>query len=125
MANIKTADCKQAIVQFVLNNPGYIGAQFCDQHGKSGTPFKATADGRVLSVADFELPAQKVKSWKRCEKRKIGTVEAASHRVPVGTIARMFECSSGDEAQNTYEDQLRAYTYDDGQKIIKVEIAGE
>lgn len=90
MANIKTADCKQAIVQFVLNNPGYIGAQFCDQHGKSGTPFKATSCG-----------------------------------VPVGTTVRMFECSSGEEAQNTYEDQLRAYTYDDGQKIIKVEIAGE
>jgi len=70
MAKIGTADCKLAIVQHIQNNPGIVAREFCDGQGKPNTPFKATADGRVLSAVDFEKPAQKVKSWKRCEKQR-------------------------------------------------------
>lgn len=47
------------------------------------------------------------------------------YKVPVGATMRMFECSASNEAQNTYEDQLRAYTYDDGNTILRVVVAGE
>ncbi len=125
MSKIATADCKTAIVQHIQDNPGCVGRLFCDHNGQANTPFKATADGRILPVADFEKPSQKVKNWKRCEKRKAAVNDAGAYKVPVGTIMRTFECSVGDEAQNTYEDQLRAYTYDDGTTIFRVVISGE
>ena len=125
MQKINTADCKNAVVQLVINAPGCVGASFCDERGNRDTPFKLTADGRTLTVAEFEKPAQVVSNWKRVEKRKITQDEAAMFSVPVGMTLRMFECSVGDVAQNTYEDQLRAYTFDDGHTICRVFIVGE
>lgn len=55
---ITTKDCKDAIIKFVLNNPGHVARQF--------------------SPAENEDPAKKVSNWKRIsksvEKRNNGNV---------------------------------------------------
>ena len=56
-------------------------------------------------------------------KQKVRTQTIPS--VPVGSIKRMYECSATEEAEELYEDMLRAYTYDDGEKILHIEVVGE
>lgn len=107
MTKIKTEDCKQAIVEFVNNNPGHVSKQFCD----------------IEDQVEFEKPARKTASWKRQLKQKVRTQTIPS--VPVGSIKRMYECSATEEAEELYEDMLRAYTYDDGEKILHIEVVGE
>lgn len=106
---ITTADCKQAIVDYIAKHPGCIANRFVD----------------IQNQANFERPAQLVKSWKRFQKFKVRVATVGLHSVPTGTIVRAFECSATEEAQEYYEDCLRAYTYDDGHTFIKIIIDAE
>ena len=53
-------------------------------------------------------PAKLTKNWKRIEKGRMDN----------GNTERIFDCIP-------YDDQLRAYVVDDGEKILSVEIVGE
>ena len=59
-----------------------------------------------------EIDAQKEKNWKRMSKRK------CKYGQQRGLIERAFNCVP-------YDDQLRAYTYDDDNSILKVIIQGQ
>lgn len=54
-----------------------------------------------------EGPAKLLSNWKRFEKYKQD-----------GETVRGFNCTP-------YDDQLRAYVYDNGDKIVRIEILGE
>lgn len=90
---ISSTDCKDAIINFVNQNPGYVAKQFGDD---------------IEDISEFEAPAKEVSNWKRVLKEK----------TPKGLTERMFDC-------RPYGDQLRGYTYDDGNKIVKVKVQGE
>jgi len=53
-------------------------------------------------------PAKLTKNWKRIEKGKMDN----------GNTERIFDCTP-------YNDQLRAYVIDDGEKILEISIVGE
>jgi hypothetical protein len=106
---IKIEDCKKAIVEFIQNNPGHVAKQFCD----------------ISSIEEFEAPSKKESNWKRREKRKLTKLDGQAYNLPAGTTMRMFECSAPGPAQDTYEDELRACTFDDGSAIIRVVVGGE
>ena len=84
---ITTKDCKKAIIDWILQHPGYVPKLFVE-------PID-------------ETPATKESNWKRFEKERRGKL---NHRG--------FDCIP-------YDDQLRAYTIDDGTKILSVRIEGE
>jgi hypothetical protein len=122
---ISTADCKNAICTIINGSNGgtvlaeaYNGAPniseflkhcwMCDQ---SGNQIPAN------TIADVIKQAGNVKNWKRIEKEKAhgpfswGDPPGAKWR-------RGFDC-------RPFDDQLRAYVWDDGNQIIKVQIMGE
>lgn len=94
---VSSEDCKKAIVNTVLDNPGLVAKNFVNTSGYE-----------AHEIDDFEAGAMKTKNWKRFEKE----VE------PNGLTRRGFDCKP-------YDDQLRAYTWDNGDKILKVSIEGE
>jgi hypothetical protein len=96
--SISTADCKQAIVDFIRLNPGHVSSQFCDV---------APND-----ISTFEAQATKTNNWKRFEKERV------THGQFKGMTRRGFNC-------NPYDDQLRAYVWDDGNTILRISIEGE
>jgi hypothetical protein len=106
MTKIKTEDCKRAVVEFIAKNPGCISSQFCLE------------DSTPEQLVEFEKPSLSTSSWARRSKRRVPGSTA-------GHIERMFECSATEKAMDLYEDQLRAYTVDDGEKILSVKICGE
>ena len=97
---ITTADCKKAIVDYILAHPGLVYAQFVREPGDP-----------IPSV--FEQPAQVEKNWKRFSKQ----IDTFMFK---GMTERGFECRSYGDG-----DELRAYTYDDGQNIVHITVAGE
>lgn len=105
---IKTEDCKKAIVAFVKNNPGHVASKFVDEE--------------ATDVATFEKPAALTSNWKREFKEKVhvvgeyGAAPGRSHKPSINF--RCFDC-------RPYDDQLRAYTWDDGQEILKIRVEGE
>lgn len=93
---IDTEHCKESIVKFVLDNPGYVARQFVPE--------------------EDETPAQKVSNWKRMSKRLVSPFESKVY--PGSKYVREFDCVP-------YDDQLRARVYDDGGKILGVVIESE
>lgn len=92
---ISSNDCKAAIVAYLKTKPGYVAAQFVDAPTKE-------------DIAAFESYAHLEKNWKRFEKENQKD----------GLIRRGFDCKP-------FDDQLRAYTWDDGNKILKISVEGE
>lgn len=98
---ITTAECKKAIVDWVKLHPGYVSKQF--------DPPESEADARLE------------KNWKRIWKQKCNErMVLANSRLnlKIGMWERGFDCKP-------YDDQLRAYTYDDGEQIIHIVVQGE
>lgn len=91
---IKTADCKQAIVDYLKKNPGHVAKQF----GPSD-------DGKTDT--EFEAPALDAANWMHMPEDD-----------DISKGERGFDCEP-------YDDQLRAYTKDDGTKIVAVVVQGE
>ena len=97
---INTLERKQAIVDYVKSNPGHVYKQFV---------------GEGEDVVGFESPATKISNWKRREDDCFdGELSIRGDRI----TSRAFDC-------DPYDDQLRAYTKDDGIQIISVEVVGE
>lgn len=103
---IKTEDCKKAIVDFVMKQPGYIAKQFVDVASSE--------------IASFEAPALKEKNWARRDKYMVSLIgDYWPSPGKAGDICcRSFDC-------RPYDDQLRAYTWDDGSQILKILVEGE
>lgn len=99
---ITTELCKQAIIDYVAAHPGHVEAQF-------GSP-------SLGEPAFDEAPAKKASNWKRESKRMLSAYE--QKEVPGAKTVRTFNCKH-------YDDQLRAYVYDDGLKIVHIEIIGK
>jgi hypothetical protein len=96
MSNINTDLCKRAIVNLILNSDNIVAKQF------------GFTSKHQVEIDEFEADAMKVKNWKRFEK-----VSEQN-----GLVRRGFDCKP-------YDDQLRAYTWDNGTDILRVEIVGE
>lgn len=93
---IDTAQCKEAIVKFIQDNPGHVARQFVPE--------------------EDEGPSQKVSNWKRMSKRSVPPHESREY---LGSkYVREFDCVP-------YDDQLRARVYDDGSKILHVVVECE
>lgn len=96
---IDTAMCKDAIVAFVRANPGLVSTEFCGDGPDEVIP--------CTEIAKMDADASNLKNWKRHSKEKYGK----------GNV-RTFDCTP-------FDDQLRAYVYDDGLKITKIIVLGE
>ena len=97
--SVKSADCKKAIVDWIKAHPGHVSSQF--------------------NPPEPEIDALKEKNWKRENKRICTDLDVmVNPKLKVGMVERMFDC-------RPYDDQLRAYTYDDGEKIIYLVVQGE
>jgi hypothetical protein len=94
---ITTEICKQAIVDYLKQNPGIVFREF----GGGGINGPSDMDS-------FEADALVEKNWKRFEKQK----------GDLGTIVRGFDCQP-------YDDQLRAYVTERDGTITHVEVVGE
>jgi len=107
---IRTEDCKRAIVKWVAEHAGHVAHEFDGGDDTFGP--------------DFEAPAREEKNWKRIEKARRGDPragrgwDAPTPNERVVTTCRAFDC-------RPYEDQLRAYVWDDGATILAVEVQGE
>lgn len=72
---ITTEICKQAIVDYLKQNPGLVSKEFGEDYN-----------------ADFEADAILEKNWKRFEKQK----------GDLGTIVRGFDCQPYDDQLRAY-----------------------
>lgn len=96
---VTTSDCKKAIVAWIKSHPGHVSSQF--------------------DPPESEVPALDEKNWKRESKRKCSTIDSlANPKLQPGMYERSFDC-------RPYDDQLRAYTYDDGNRIVYLVVQGE
>jgi hypothetical protein len=98
---VTTVDCKKAITDWVKSHPGHVSRQFDPPE----------------SEADAQLERNWKRMWKRrCDKRDIWANSELN--LKAGMWERGFDC-------RPYDDQLRAYTYDDGERIVCVVVQGE
>lgn len=125
---INSNDCKKAICAIVTGPNGgrmlaeaYNGSpnisaflSHCWMNDKQGNQIPATSIGVVIQQAGD------LKNWKRFEKSKVSYAgEYCASQSAKNTIyLRAFNCVP-------FEDQIRAYVWDDGNTILKVEIQGE
>lgn len=96
---ITTEMCKQAIVDYLKQNPGLVFREF------GGGGINGPKD-----MVSFEADALQLKNWKRFEKRKDYFDDTI--------IVRGFDC-------RPYDDQLRGYVSERDGTIIGVEVVGE
>lgn len=96
---ITSNDCKKAIVNWIKSHPGHVSKQF--------------------DPPEQEISAQDEKNWKRMYRRKCTHVDTMVNPIlKLGMWERAFDCKP-------YDDQLRAYTYDDENKIVYIVVQGE
>lgn len=104
--SIQTADCKQAIANEVNNKTAVVDsiiAQFVEK----------------LTSAEVINHAGNPKNWARMSKLRVSYSGRSLDETPLGaTCLRIFDC-------RPFDDQLRAYVWDDGNQILKIEIVGE
>lgn len=128
---IKTADCKLAIVSQVLAPDGatmlaraYSGTSNINEFLKNVhvIDMKTLSSIRNPTIQDVLAFAGDPNQWKRREKNlvhRVGQCSSDFGAKTKGTINfRGFDCTP-------FDDQLRAYTWDDGNQILEVCIQGE
>lgn len=136
---ISTADCKKAIVDYCQKN----GKQIIEEAYGDFEDVDLCAPNDELdhpaNMQEAIAPMLLEKNWKRMGKRRceddydITTYQDAfrdvmpselidalfaQHKSKAGLTERSFNC-------NPYDDQLRAYVYDDGTQIVDIRVQGE